>query len=40
MYRLNPEGFVSLRAYLDQFWTAALEAFKREVEARAAEEAQ
>ena len=32
-YRLNPEGFASLRGYLDQFWNQALAAFKERVEA-------
>jgi DNA-binding transcriptional ArsR family regulator len=31
-YRLNPEGFESVRAYLDRFWATALEAFKKKVE--------
>jgi DNA-binding transcriptional ArsR family regulator len=31
-YELNSEGFDSLRSYLDQFWTIALDAFKRKVE--------
>ena len=31
-YELDPAGFDSLRDYLDQFWTHALEAFKRKVE--------
>jgi DNA-binding transcriptional ArsR family regulator len=32
VYALNREGFDSLRAYLDQFWTQALAAFQRKVE--------
>jgi DNA-binding transcriptional ArsR family regulator len=32
VYQLNPAGFESLREYFDQFWTHALEAFKRKVE--------
>ena len=32
VYQLNPQGFKSLRAYLDQFWTTALAAFKQKVE--------
>jgi DNA-binding transcriptional ArsR family regulator len=32
VYQLNPEGFDSLRQYLDRFWTQALDAFKRKVE--------
>ena len=33
VYEINPEGFESLREYFDQFWTRALHAFKKEVEA-------
>jgi len=32
LYQLNPEGFDSLRQYLDHFWTQALMAFKNKVE--------
>lgn len=32
IYRLNPEGFETLRSYFDQFWTIALAAFKEKVE--------
>lgn len=32
LYQLDPAGFLSLRQYFDQFWTAALEAYKRKVE--------
>lgn len=32
LYRLNPEGFRSLREYLDQFWTVALAEFKKKAE--------
>lgn len=32
VYRLNPEGFETLRSYFDQFWTIALSAFKEKVE--------
>ena len=32
VYQLNPEGFDSLREYFDQFWTHALNAFKKKVE--------
>ncbi len=32
LYQLNPEGFHSLCAYFDQFWTHALAAFKEKVE--------
>jgi DNA-binding transcriptional ArsR family regulator len=34
LYRLDPDGFHSLRDYLDQFWTEALSAFKDRVERR------
>ncbi len=32
VYRVNPEGFASLRAYFDQFWGEALTAFQQKVE--------
>ena len=32
MYELNPDAFVSLRAYFDDFWTAALGEFKKRAE--------
>jgi len=32
IYQLDPVGFLSLRHYFDQFWTAALEAYKNKVE--------
>src|SRR5258706_4226072 len=32
VYRIDPEGLGALRAWLDQFWDAALLAFKAEVE--------
>jgi DNA-binding transcriptional ArsR family regulator len=32
LYQLNPEGFDSLREYLDRFWTHALAAFKKKIE--------
>jgi DNA-binding transcriptional ArsR family regulator len=34
LYRLDPDGFSSLREYFDQFWTEALSAFKERVEKR------
>jgi DNA-binding transcriptional ArsR family regulator len=34
LYQLNPEGFDSLREYLEQFWGQALSAFARRVEAK------
>jgi DNA-binding transcriptional ArsR family regulator len=33
IYQVNPDGVGALRAYLDQFWTTALTAFKTRVEA-------
>ena len=32
IYRVDPDGVAALRAYLDQFWNRALEAFKTTVE--------
>ncbi len=32
VYQLNPDGFESLRAYFDQFWSQALAAFQQKVE--------
>ncbi|MDQ6894622.1 MAG: metalloregulator ArsR/SmtB family transcription factor [Acidobacteriota bacterium] len=32
LYELDPAGFQSLRDYLDQFWTLALDAFKKKAE--------
>ena len=32
LYRLNPEGFDSLREYFDQYWSQALDAFKKKAE--------
>lgn len=32
LYRLNPAGFDSLRAYFDKFWDHALNAFKSKLE--------
>jgi DNA-binding transcriptional ArsR family regulator len=32
VYQLHPEGFNSLREYFDQFWTLALDSFKKTVE--------
>jgi DNA-binding transcriptional ArsR family regulator len=34
LYRLNPEGFESVRVCLDRFWGNALEAFKTKVEGK------
>lgn len=32
VYQLNPDGFASLREYIDHFWNRALIAFKEKVE--------
>lgn len=32
IYEIDPDGLGSLRAWLDQFWNAALDAFKTEAE--------
>src|SRR3977135_2518853 len=32
IYRIDPHGLAQLRAWLDQFWESALDAFKAEVE--------
>ncbi|HEY4125624.1 MAG TPA: metalloregulator ArsR/SmtB family transcription factor [Rhizomicrobium sp.] len=32
IYRIDPEGLGTIRAWLDRFWDGALEAFKTEVE--------
>lgn len=32
LYRVNPDGVAALRAYLDQLWDTALNAFKNAVE--------
>ncbi len=34
IYRLNPDGFDSLRAHFDRFWTQALHAFQQKAEQR------
>jgi len=34
LYQINPQGFASLREYFEQFWSQALDAFKRKVEER------
>jgi DNA-binding transcriptional ArsR family regulator len=39
LYRLRPEGFASLRAYLEQFWGESLDALKVAAEAQELEEA-
>jgi DNA-binding transcriptional ArsR family regulator len=38
MYQLNPEGWTSLRNYLDQFWTHAMNEFVKRVEQSSKEE--
>lgn len=35
VYYIDPHGLVELRAWLDQFWTDALESFKAELEGEA-----
>src|SRR5215467_12852908 len=37
VYQLNPEGFGSLREYLERFWAQALIAFKQKIEEQPAE---
>jgi DNA-binding transcriptional ArsR family regulator len=32
LYRARPDGLIELRAFLDEFWGARLEALKREAE--------
>ena len=32
VYELNPKGFETLREYMDQFWSRALNAFKERIE--------
>lgn len=34
LYAVNPEALASLRTYFERFWTEALVAFKRRVEAK------
>ena len=36
VYYIDPDGLGELRAWLDQFWGAALESFKNDLEAQAA----
>jgi DNA-binding transcriptional ArsR family regulator len=38
IYQLDPDGVGALRAYLDQFWSQALAAYKAAVEERAEED--
>jgi DNA-binding transcriptional ArsR family regulator len=37
IYQLNPDGIGALRAYLDEFWSRALAAYKEVVEQRTEE---
>ena len=37
IYHIDPKGLAALRAWLDQFWDLALEAFRAEVETRDAD---
>ena len=39
IYRVDPDGVASLRAYFDQFWNQALDAYKRAAEAPEEEQA-
>ena len=34
LYELNPDAFISLRAYFDEFWSSALGEFKKRAESR------
>ena len=38
IYQIDPKGLGAMRAWLDQFWEAALDAFAAEVERSAAKE--
>jgi DNA-binding transcriptional ArsR family regulator len=40
IYQIDPEGLGALRAWLDRFWTDALDAFKAEVERSGDKDAQ
>jgi DNA-binding transcriptional ArsR family regulator len=37
VYQIDPRGLGQIRAWLDQFWDVALDAFRAEVERQAAE---
>ncbi len=39
VYHIDPQGLGALRAWLDQFWAVALEAFKAEAERQGEDEA-
>jgi len=38
IYQIDPKGLGAMRAWLDQFWTAALDAFAAEAERSAKKE--
>jgi len=38
IYQIDPKGLGAMRAWLDQFWTGALDAFAAEAERRAKKE--
>ena len=38
IYQIDPKGLGAMRAWLDQFWTAALDAFAAEAERTAKKE--
>jgi DNA-binding transcriptional ArsR family regulator len=38
IYRIDPKGLGAMRAWLDQFWSAALDAFAAEIERASQEE--
>jgi DNA-binding transcriptional ArsR family regulator len=40
VYQIDPKGLGAIRAWLDQFWGVALDAFAAEVERQAEEEAE
>jgi DNA-binding transcriptional ArsR family regulator len=40
VYQIDPRGLGQIRAWLDQFWDVALDAFKAEVERQATQDAQ
>jgi DNA-binding transcriptional ArsR family regulator len=39
LYQINPDAFVSLRAYFDDFWSVALSEFKKRADARQTKDA-
>jgi DNA-binding transcriptional ArsR family regulator len=38
LYQLDPAGFDSLRDFFDEFWTQAMAAFKKKIEAHSTDE--